>query len=584
MNFNHYEKGFQKLNTAANSKGLVWLMLLVLCFCSGTALGQITWDGSDNDDWNTAANWDSGTVPTAADDVIIPSSSSTNFNAPTIGSDESYEVNSLTVQSSGRLEIGPSSGGNGSSLTVNGDLTNDGLVRANVNSSLALLGGYSGTGSYANSRTVYGDLSYSIFAVPFTDGNIALFNGVFAYEYNNETGGYVALDYVDAAEPGKGYFVSIGDGSNPSGTTFTLGFAGALVGDDVNVDITMGAADKFNLLGNPYSAAISVDKFFNNSNNTDHTTGVIYFWDDGGSNFNNLRAGDYVTVNSMGVVGTSDVGDGVGGVKGTSAYNGHVLTMQGFYVEATDDGVVSFTQDMQVADMNDDEDFYRSQSAENRATVKLSLGNEFLYNELLVGFDPEATENIDYSLDAKKLSGNENLSFYTKRNGEDFAILALPALSGESIVVDLGIDLLKDGTYQLMVEEMQHLPVNYTVELEDIALGASYNLTTTTKITLDLNTAKVADRFKLHFKPAEVTSAGDLESPQFAITTATKSGLTIAYSGTDERVLLYNMQGSVLIDETVRFEDATGRLSVPLGPQQVYLLKIGNEVIKFTLD
>ncbi len=49
------------------------ITLLSLCFLAQqqTIAVTCTWVGGTNNDWNTAANWSTGTVPTAADDVVI---------------------------------------------------------------------------------------------------------------------------------------------------------------------------------------------------------------------------------------------------------------------------------------------------------------------------------------------------------------------------------------------------------------------------------------------------------------------------------------------------------------------------------
>ena len=67
------------------------LVLLTLYALSVNA--QITWDGSESTDWGTAGNWDSNSIPGSTDNVIIPATSESNYNAPTIATDAVYEVN-----------------------------------------------------------------------------------------------------------------------------------------------------------------------------------------------------------------------------------------------------------------------------------------------------------------------------------------------------------------------------------------------------------------------------------------------------------------------------------------------------------
>jgi len=75
-----------------------------------------TWDGSSNWNWNIGANWSRGTVPTASEDVIIPSSS--NYTtAPYITFGSNGLCGTLEIQADGQLRIGDAT------VTVTNDLT-----------------------------------------------------------------------------------------------------------------------------------------------------------------------------------------------------------------------------------------------------------------------------------------------------------------------------------------------------------------------------------------------------------------------------------------------------------------------------
>ncbi|HEX7313869.1 MAG TPA: carboxypeptidase regulatory-like domain-containing protein [Pyrinomonadaceae bacterium] len=78
--------------------------------CRVVAAPIFHWDGSADTDWHNGANWDTNSVPTAADIVVVPSAGVTN--EPTIsGTDAS--VSTLNVQSGRTLTIT-----NGRSLTA----------------------------------------------------------------------------------------------------------------------------------------------------------------------------------------------------------------------------------------------------------------------------------------------------------------------------------------------------------------------------------------------------------------------------------------------------------------------------------
>ena len=104
------------------------IVLIISLFVLNAMNAQTnTWDGSTNNNWNTAANWSLNLVPTNAHDVII------NINANISVNGSSHTVNSLTITGSstvvftsagaGRvitIDNTGSSIGAGSSLTLNG--------------------------------------------------------------------------------------------------------------------------------------------------------------------------------------------------------------------------------------------------------------------------------------------------------------------------------------------------------------------------------------------------------------------------------------------------------------------------------
>ncbi len=81
----------------------------------------VIWDGSSSTDWFTAANWDTNTVPTTTDSVIIDGSYT---NAPTLSvTAGSVTVKSLTIGSSANSTTTISYGTSTKKLIVTGNLT-----------------------------------------------------------------------------------------------------------------------------------------------------------------------------------------------------------------------------------------------------------------------------------------------------------------------------------------------------------------------------------------------------------------------------------------------------------------------------
>lgn len=114
------------------SKFFVAVMLLFVC---GTFAATNNYIGANNGDWNTASNWSTGLVPTASDDVVIPSAKTVNISSNSFAK---------TVSISGTLKINDTK-----RLTVSGDFTvnSGGSFLMPTGSGLAELGVY---GNYIN--------------------------------------------------------------------------------------------------------------------------------------------------------------------------------------------------------------------------------------------------------------------------------------------------------------------------------------------------------------------------------------------------------------------------------------------------
>ena len=65
-------------------------------------MAVVTWNGSSSTDFATAANWDTGSVPTASDDVIIPDTSSINKCVL----DQARNINSFVLAADGEFDGG----------------------------------------------------------------------------------------------------------------------------------------------------------------------------------------------------------------------------------------------------------------------------------------------------------------------------------------------------------------------------------------------------------------------------------------------------------------------------------------------
>lgn len=422
------------------------------------ASGIITWSGAVDSDWSNAANWDAG-VPTSLDNVVIAASA----NDPVIADDAA--VNEIKI--------------------ATGE-----IVTVNSGGALVIMGSVSGSGDVTIERNTTGNGGYSILGAPIADAQLANLSADYLYAYFEPSATFE--NALGAMSAGTGFFVGY-DAASPS-----VSFTGTPNSGTISKALSyIGSGDAlgFNLVANPYAAAISMS-MYRASNSTD-TDGVIYLWDDGGTNEGADRGGDYITVSAAGAVSTTDL-PGTGLTGEGPAGNGFIASTQGFFVKASTAGSVTFTPDMQVTTTGANADANHYRQAEEKQLIRLSISGNGLYNEILVGLMESATFDVDRGLDAFKFSGNELISFYSMINDSKFAIQALPNVFDESMEIQLGFDLAEAGTYTLNVNELQGIAEHMDVTLFDNLTGLSYNLSEVESITFTNAATSFNDqRFKL---------------------------------------------------------------------------------------
>ncbi|MEQ8548681.1 MAG: hypothetical protein RIC03_12265 [Cyclobacteriaceae bacterium] len=458
---------------------------------------------------------------------------------------------------------------------VNGDAVNDGSITIESGGALAVLGTVSGAGNATVKRKTTGNAGYSIIGVPVTGANTGALNADYKYTWD----GSAWSVFSGTMFPGSGYFIGY-DAANPE-----ISLTGPLFSG--NKFITGGlAGDNFKIVGNPYAAPIAISEFLGNTANTAKTTGAVYLWDDGGSNVGANRGGDYITVNNLGAtVSTTALNDQVAGAKGSSiASKGNIASMQGFFVELKEEtGSVTFTPSMQISTSgaNADANYYRTSNSENQI-LKLKLSGNAYANTIIVGLVDGATFDQDNGLDATKYSGNNDFSFYSKLGDKKMAIQGLPKVSTEDISVDLGIDAKDAGEYIFTVEGFEGFGSETQVALYDRHTGQSYILDEKAEVKINITAVNsLNDRFSLSFSNSALLST-ESELSKMKVY-GSSDELTIRFAGSQERVTIHSLDGKVLFQEVVSFEGEKAVISPALQNNQIYILKVKDQSVKFIL-
>ena len=300
----------------------------------------------------------------------------------------------------------------------------------------------------------------------------------------------------------------------------------------------------WNLIGNPYPAAIDIEAFLTTNFDTNPVIdGTVYLW----NHASGLKDGaydpdDYVTYNFSGSI-PDDIKKNIG-------------SGQGFFVRAIKDDMVTFDHSMILAGANDQ--FFKGAKDKdnievNRLWINLQASDNSL-KQLLIAFVENATDQMDSGYDALYLRGNQPIAFYSVLDDKKLSIQGLGSFSDDK-QVKIGFDAEMEGL-EMTIDLGRKEGV---LKEQDILLFDHYN-----DVLHDLNTSPYTFKYdgKGQFK--------DRFSLLFNSSTLGLDEGTIV-----EEVKVFVKDQYLIIDaqnliEQVKIYDTLGRLILKKQPQSVY--------------
>ncbi|MEQ8239126.1 MAG: T9SS type A sorting domain-containing protein [Cyclobacteriaceae bacterium] len=493
----------------------------------------ITHDGS---------NWSNTTGPSSTDDVLLN-------NAVTLSADVS--ANSLIVTRNATVTV---SAGTVTASTV---LENQGSLTIESGASLLTYESGFSWGNVTikrNSSFADADLQYSFIGSPVANFDIANLSAGYHYTYNTSDDSYSTA--TGNMVKGVGY-TSAGKQS--------LVFNGAPNNGTVNVALD-NSGNQFNFVANPYPAAISRASFVSGNTNI---TGAIYLWDDGGSDNGQRTNADFVTISNSGSV---SAGSGMSG----ATFNGNIGTAQGFLVQASTSGNVTFTESMRVSGNNADGAFFRQ--AEDLKKFKLEVSNDDLRDETLVAFSSQASASFDRMWDAAKHLANDNglaVSTTILDGSQKLAIQTLRAFTSEEneTKIPLNMGVTSEQEYVFKITE-NTLGEAASISLIDHKLSQVYDLKNAVSLVVS-GTDK--DRFTLHVTDlSSVLSAIEIDKTTSAYFNSDRLFMNIEGLSGETNLAIYGFDGRLYNQSTIEF-DARGNAASQINGlrEGVYILRFG---------
>jgi glucose/arabinose dehydrogenase len=516
---------------------------------------DIVWTGTSSTDWNTATNWSTSAVPTATDNVVIPSALQ-HYPHVTLDPVSPAVCADLTVESGATLTIDA-----GKALTVSGATDNEGTILVE---SLV-----TGTGSLITNGTVSGNGSFSMMQY-LTGSGGSTPDGLFYYVSNPAVG--ATADTYDAGfgkvwsadettqsyteitssttvlNPMQGYVARMGVPGAPtlSGTSFNTGNQSATGLTRTGI----AAVNRgYSLAGNPYPSTVSWDA----ATKTNLETTMWYRTHQGSTML-------YDTYNATGSIGTNNNGSG--------AVTGDIPPTQAFWVRVDADGntgQLDFTNAMRSHGTL--AGIYRMAAEEG--TVRITLSNGSVSDQTIVVFDAAALDSYDNYDSQKFWAGASVPQLYTTVGTDSLVINGLNSIVTNPIV-DLGVKLPEAGEYTF---DATSITLNENVHLEDRLLGIFQDLNAEPTYAFTSTVAgNIPTRFALHFGMS-ITGIEDATS-NVGIYSFGKQ-VTILLNGTSTgTVEVLDMAGRMVHTQNLNSAQTIIDLSTASG---IYLVRVATE-------
>ena len=424
-----------------------------------------------------------------------------------------FPTKDLMIDSAVNVKITPNSHGN---LVINGDFENKGFLGLPSAVSLVNFGTVTGKGTFAIERKTSHDTltgKYSFVGSP-VETSLVDSLGRVVYEYDEtvpfDVGGADGLNnYKSVTEDtmivGKGY---------ASAFTGTIIFAGKPNTGNISAQVSKtdypsadDSQEGFNMVANPYPCAINFNKFImanmydKNSNPGGVLEGTIWIWDDNKSNLARGTSSDFLTINTVGIVG--------GSPKNNKKWGSHLGLAQGFFVKVSDTIAVSygnhhihFADSMKVKGYNADSSFFRK-STDPIERVRINLVGEEAYDETLIGFVANATTGMDVLYDATKIDFKGGSRIFTMVNDKALAIQGLPLAGAHK--VSLGISIANTGTYVINFDQFDFR--NKKTWLQDAKTGQLIEVHAGSAYSFQAGKGVDRDRFSVIFSNGDVSAS-----------------------------------------------------------------------------
>lgn len=356
---------------------------------------------------------------------------------------------------------------------------------------------------------------------------------------------------------GKGYAVLKSGNLNEQTVTFigepNNGFISvpvALSGDD------LADNDDWNLIGNPYPSAIDASVLINSNINT---SGTLYYWTHStelgsgvsGPEDENYNPNDYASFNLSG---------GVAATTGGEIPNGYIAAGQGFFMDVSQNGLISFNNDMRVVNKTDENtQFFKSSTTKkeekaisvqnDKNKVWLSFTNKKgVFSQSLIAFLQGATDGFESNYDGIRAGTDLNVKFYSVLDEKELAIQGRPVLKGDELI-QLGFYITKPDQFIISIDRIEGLisEEDSNVYLIDNELNIIHDLKESDYLFNVSESGKHNDRFAIQFKNLSLGIDEHFIKKEELNIINRDNGFEVRSNRVVESIQIYDLMGRLLI-------------------------------------
>lgn len=322
---------------------------------------------------------------------------------------------------------------------------------------------------YVPGSSVSSSTRYHLVSVPLAGSSnplSGLFNGAYLFRFDADPGSWTGLgsSTTTPLDVSRGYMIWY------TGSQITYDFAGPLNNGAFTALVASTAAERYNLVPNPYPSAIDWDAATGWTKTNLYN--AIYIW--------NRLTGNYASYVS-----------GIG-ANGGSRY---IAPGQAFFVRTT-----SASAGLQYSDavrLHNSTPFLNPQS--EGKVIRINTSNNHGSDETVMRFVAQASDDFDPAFDADKLTGQAaapQLSTLIE-NGRQLSINSLSD-DFKNVSVPVSFSSSQAGNYSLSFNIGQELEEKYRFLLEDLMLNTLQDLSENNIYEFSHQASNLPQRFLLH--------------------------------------------------------------------------------------